>query len=180
MKQVKKEEKVQWFEFGYPKKASSSQFIPRLVLDDREKALVSFLTTEPMGVFRHFIGGRYHTCRVRNCYFCEIGNQPTWRGLFLVYDMKDKEVKILEVSRTVAQVIAELECDFSKNLVQIKRIGTGAETQYTFTPIKGKVVKLSPEELKAYQDRLISQYEPDSYEDQKAVLKESSKTEEEE
>lgn len=69
--------------------------------DDGDEAQVRFLTEEPINFYEHTVksmrGGKEHydnvicTKDIGGCDLCESGDRPTFKGAFLIYDMRPYE-----------------------------------------------------------------------------------------
>lgn len=139
--------------------------------NDGDEADVRFLTEEPINFYEHTVkntrnGKEFYdtyVCSNEDCPLCKGGDRPTFKGAFLVYDMrpyetKDKDGKKIKKEGSVklyvqgAKVLSQLDRLSSKygiidRVLTIIRLGKGTNTTYTIE--RGdRVGKLSKEEIK--------------------------------
>jgi hypothetical protein len=100
---------MSWFQQGYEKveerdkeikEAMNRTFLPQLfVREDDEDVFVSFVTSNPITFYEHFIPAqkRSYTCPDNGdsskgtCPICAMGNKPAFRGAYLVIDHRYEE-----------------------------------------------------------------------------------------
>lgn len=138
---------------------------------DGDEADVRFLTEEPVTFQEHTVkgmrGGKEvydtHVCVGDGCSLCASGDKPTFKGAYLIWDMRpyeytDKDGKKKEGKGQLrlyvqgARVLSQLDRLSSRygltdRVITIVRLGKGTSTTYTIE--KGdKVGKLSTAEIK--------------------------------
>lgn len=84
-----------------------------------------------------------------DCEFCLKGNEPKLKWIWIVFNQKDRQVKILDVGPMIGDAICkqaqEKGIDPNGYEIIINRVGTGRTTQYT-TNIGAKI-DLNPADL---------------------------------
>lgn len=129
--------------------------------DDGSEAVVRFLTEEPINFFEHNVkhGDKYDTipCVGEDCPYCANGDNPQYKGAFLIYDRtsyKNKEGKKVDGSLRLyvggARVITQLDRLHTKygltnRDITITRVGKGTSTTYAFD--RGDLDKLTTKEI---------------------------------
>lgn len=150
-----------WFSEGYQevekeaariKEVMDREWLPTFFLSDGEEAKVTFITVEPVNFYEHFETTlkRSFTCSQDNsCPLCQMGNNPSYRGAYLVIDHRqdeweDKEtgetkkaqyqLKIMKHGVRALQVVMKKHerKGLKKHDWLITRTGTGASSQYDF------------------------------------------------
>lgn len=150
---------------------------------DGEEADVIFLTEEPVNYFEHTIKGvhngkevynKYTCTQDNNCEFCNKGDNPSFKGAFLVYDTrpftyKDKDgnekeaegsVKLLTYGTKSLSQLDRLSTKYglAGRTITVVRTGKGTATTYTFE--RGDKEDLSEDDIRdLLPDKLKDDYD---------------------
>jgi hypothetical protein len=122
--------------------------------NDKDEAVVRFLTEEPVTFYEHNIktyvnGKEYYDnalCTGEDCKYCKNGEKAQFKGGFLIWDTREFEIKDGNKKKTVdgslkllvfgTKVLSQLDRISSKygltnREVTIVRLGKGTDTSYT-------------------------------------------------
>lgn len=152
---------MSWFSEGYDvveqeskriDEAMNKSFVPNFILKEDEEAKVVFLTTEPVNFYEHYLKAqnKYFTCSQDGCPLCEMGNKASYRGAYLVLDLRyeewvDKQGKkqsrqnTIKVMKHGVKALKQIKKQHAKRGLdkfawEIARTGSGTDTSYGFIP----------------------------------------------
>lgn len=144
---------------------------------DGEEADVVFLTEEPINFEQHDIRekGQFksYVCSGDNCSICDSGDEPKYKGAFLVWDKRpfsyekdgktvNNEVGAIRVYARGIKDVTQLDRISTKyglasRMITIIRNGTGQNTSYTFE--RGDKIEVTDEEIRSLlPDKLREDY----------------------
>ncbi len=156
-----------------------------LRLKDGESTVIRIITPldEVISIYEHTekFGGRWKNVRCLGkdeCPLCKAGKTASFKSYFVVYDHKDKKVKIFKASKRVGKTILGLfeeYGDLTKRDFKILRQGEGTNTDYQFfardpepfnadelniPDIEGIIEPLSAEEIVNLMQQKVSDVQP--------------------
>lgn len=114
-----------------------------LKLKAGEKTMLHVLSEEPTSFFQHFFQSinRGATCPGQDCPACASGQKEFRKRaqhVFVVYDYKDKQVKLWAMGNETAEQVKNVYDTYDSSLagvdLQVTRTGTGRDTKYGVVP----------------------------------------------
>lgn len=150
------------------KESSGKRLFDFFLAKDGEEADVIFLTEEPINFDQHDVreAGKFksYVCSGEDCPLCESGDEPKYKGAFLIWDTrafsyKNKDGKEITNDRGAIRVytrgikdVTQLDRLSSKyglagRMITVIRMGSGQNTTYTFE--RGDKVDITEDEIRS-------------------------------